>query len=57
MYRGEAMLGYTKYDLMDMLYAIEEGIFYLPPSNHDNTRLNLQKAGDLIEGLMAEGRV
>ena len=51
------MLGYTKYDLMDMLYAIEEGIFYLPPSNHDDTRLNLQRAGDLIEGILAEGHV
>ena len=51
------MLGYTRDNLQDMLYAIEEGLFYLPPSNHDDTRLNLQRAGDLIEGLLVEGHV
>lgn len=48
------MLGYTKYNLLDMQYAIEEGIFYLPPSGHDDTRLNLQKAHEMIDGLLAE---
>lgn len=51
------MLGYTVDNLRDMQYAIEDGIFYLPPSNHDDTRLNLQKAWDLIEGLLVEGHV
>jgi hypothetical protein len=51
------MLGYTVHDLHDMQYAIEEGVFYLPPSGHDDTRLNLQKAWEMIEGLLVEGRV
>ena len=45
------MLGYTKSNILDMQYAIEEGVFYLPPSNHDETRLNLQKVWDLLESL------
>ena len=57
MYRGEEiMLGYTADNLQDMLYAIEEGLFYLPPS-HDTTGLHLKMAGDLIEGLLVEGHV
>ena len=51
------MLGYKVTDIVDMQYAIEEGIFYLPPSNHDDTRLNLQKAWDLLQGLIVEGHM
>jgi len=51
------MLGYTLNDYRDMQYAIEEGVFYLPPANHDTSRLNLQKAWDMIEGLIQEGHV
>ena len=51
------MLGYTLNDFKDMQYAIEEGVFYLPPANHDTSRFNLQKAWDLIEGLIEEGHV
>ena len=50
------MLGYTRDNIQDMLYAIEEGLFYLPPS-HDTTGYHLKMAGDLLEGLLAEGRI
>jgi hypothetical protein len=51
------MLGYSVNDIQDMMYGIEEGVFYLPPANHDTARLNLQKAYDFLEGLLVEGRI
>ena len=51
------MLGYKARDIVDMQTAIEEAVFYLPPSNHDETRTNLLKAWDLLQGLIVEGRV
>lgn len=51
------MLGYTLNDFRDMQYAIEEGVFYLPPANHDTSRLNLQKVWDMIEGIIQEGAI
>jgi hypothetical protein len=51
------MLGYKETDVLDMQYAIEEAVFYLPPSNHDDTRINLQKTWDFLDGILAEGHV
>ena len=52
-----SLMGYTETDILDMQYAIEEAVFYLPPSNHDTTRLNLQNAYDFLDGLLVEGRI
>ena len=51
------MLGYKARDVVDMQTAIKEAVFYLPPSNHDQTREDLNKAWDFLQGLIMEGHV
>lgn len=46
------MFGHSPKDLVDMQIAIEEAVFYLPPSNHDKTREDLNKAYDLLQSLI-----
>jgi len=48
------MLGYTERDIVDMQIAINDGIFYLPPSA-ETTKRDLEKAFDLLQGLIFEG--
>ncbi len=50
------MLGYTERDIVDMQIAINDGIFYLPPSA-ETTKRDLEKAFDLLQGLIFEGHV
>jgi hypothetical protein len=54
--QGETMLGYTERDIVDMQIAINDGIFYLPPSA-ETTKRDLEKAFDLLQGLIFEGHV
>lgn len=54
---GRIMLGYTETDVVDMQIAINDALFYLPPSNHDQTKRDLLKAFDFLQGLIVEGRV
>ena len=51
------MLGYKARDVVDMQDAIKEAVFYLPPSNHDETRTNLLRAYDFLQGMLEEGRI
>ena len=51
------MLGYTETDIVDMQIAINDALFYLPPSNHDQTKRDLLKAFDFLQGIIVEGRV
>jgi hypothetical protein len=50
------MLGYTARDIIDMQIAINDGIFYLPPSA-ETTKRDLKKAFDLLQGLIVEGHI
>ena len=50
------MLGYTESDVVEMQIAINDAIFYLPPSA-ENTKRDLEKAFDLLQGLVLEGHM
>lgn len=50
------MLGYTENDIVDMQIAINDAVLYLPP-NAEETRRDLEKAFDLLQGLIIEGHI
>ncbi len=50
------MLGYSQTDVVDMQIAINDGIFYLPPSA-ETTKRDLERAFDLLQGLLVEGHI
>ena len=52
--QGSIMLGYTKEDLDNMIFAIAVALGPHPKLT-DEERVNLNKAQDFLEGLWAEG--
>lgn len=52
------MLGYTVKDVEEMLSALDIASSYLPQNtSNEETSANLDKVGDLLEGLLSEGHI
>ena len=49
-------MGYTEEDVIGMIEAVKEAVFYLPPS-HEETRNKLIKTWDFLDGMLVEGRI
>ena len=52
------MLGYSKLDVENMIYSIDNAQFYLPPNeSNEAVRKGLIDAASFLEGLIVEGRI
>jgi hypothetical protein len=50
------MLGYSIKDIVDMQIAINEATHYIP-ADDAQTKLDLYKAFDFLQGMIVEGRI
>ena len=50
------LMGYREEDVIKMIEGIKQAMFYLPPSQ-DETKSQLIKTWDFLDGLLVEGRI